>query len=87
MAGSAGGALQTGQRIGGAIGTAALPGVFYAVLAANGTGLSRGGELAARRGRRVARGGARRGDRGMAGGQAARRDAVRAAPEHIPDVA
>jgi MFS family permease len=33
MAGSAGGALQTGQRIGGAIGTAALPGVFYAVLA------------------------------------------------------
>jgi EmrB/QacA subfamily drug resistance transporter len=36
MAGSAGGALQTGQRIGGAIGTAALPGVFYAVLAMNG---------------------------------------------------
>ena len=36
MAGSAGGALQTGQRIGGAIGTAALPGVFYAVLAASG---------------------------------------------------
>ncbi len=36
MAGSAGGALQTGQRIGGAIGTAALPGVFYALLAANG---------------------------------------------------
>lgn len=36
MAGSAGGALQTGQRIGGAIGTAALPGVFYAVLSATG---------------------------------------------------
>lgn len=36
MAGSAGGALQTGQRIGGAIGTAALPGIFYAVLAATG---------------------------------------------------
>ena len=36
MAGSAGGALQTGQRIGGAIGTAALPGVFYAMLAMNG---------------------------------------------------
>jgi MFS family permease len=36
MAGSAGGALQTGQRIGGAIGTAALPGVFYAILAMNG---------------------------------------------------
>ena len=36
MAGSAGGALQTGQRIGAAIGTAALPGVFYALLAANG---------------------------------------------------
>ena len=35
-AGSAGGALQTGQRIGSAIGTAALPGVFYAVLAASG---------------------------------------------------
>ena len=34
MAGSAGGALQTGQRFGAAIGTAALPGVFYAVLAA-----------------------------------------------------
>jgi EmrB/QacA subfamily drug resistance transporter len=37
MAGSAGGALQTGQRIGSAIGTAALAGVFYAVLAASGT--------------------------------------------------
>ena len=36
MAGSAGGALQTGQRIGGAIGTAALPGVYYALLAMNG---------------------------------------------------
>ncbi|WP_103382625.1 MFS transporter [Pseudonocardia dioxanivorans] len=32
MAGSAGGALQTGQRIGAAIGTAALTGIFYAVL-------------------------------------------------------
>jgi EmrB/QacA subfamily drug resistance transporter len=36
MAGSAGGALQTGQRIGAAIGTAALPGIFYALLAGNG---------------------------------------------------
>ncbi len=35
-AGSAGGALQTGQRVGSAIGTAALAGTFYAVLAANG---------------------------------------------------
>ena len=35
-AGSAGGALQTGQRIGAAIGTAALPGVFYLVLGATG---------------------------------------------------
>lgn len=34
MAGAAGGALQTGQRLGGAIGTAALPGVFYLVLGA-----------------------------------------------------
>lgn len=33
-AGSAGGALQTGQRIGAAVGTAALTGIFYAVLAA-----------------------------------------------------
>jgi EmrB/QacA subfamily drug resistance transporter len=40
MAGSAGGALQTGQRIGGAIGTTALPGVFYAVLAATGRAYS-----------------------------------------------
>ncbi|MFF4906112.1 MFS transporter [Streptomyces sp. NPDC001260] len=36
MAGAAGGALQTGQRLGGAVGTAALPGVFYVVLAAPG---------------------------------------------------
>ncbi|MEU4745626.1 MFS transporter, partial [Actinosynnema sp. NPDC023658] len=35
MAGAAGGALQTGQRIGAAIGTAALTGVFYTVLAAS----------------------------------------------------
>lgn len=34
MAGAAGGALQTGQRLGGAVGTAALPGLFYTVLAA-----------------------------------------------------
>ena len=34
MAGSAGGALQTFQRFGGAIGTAALPGLFYLVLGA-----------------------------------------------------
>ena len=32
MAGSAGGALQTGQRIGSAIGTAALGAVYYGVL-------------------------------------------------------
>ncbi|WP_376733314.1 MFS transporter [Streptomyces broussonetiae] len=32
MAGAAGGALQTGQRLGGAMGTAALPGLFYLVL-------------------------------------------------------
>ncbi len=38
MAGSAGGALQTGQRIGSAVGTAALAGAFYAVLAASGAG-------------------------------------------------
>jgi MFS family permease len=36
MAGAAGGALQTGQRIGSAIGTAALTGVFYLVLTATG---------------------------------------------------
>jgi MFS family permease len=36
MAGAAGGALQTGQRIGSSIGTAALAGVFYMVLAAGG---------------------------------------------------
>ncbi|MBP2336190.1 EmrB/QacA subfamily drug resistance transporter [Saccharothrix coeruleofusca] len=35
VAGAAGGALQTGQRIGAAVGTAALPGVFYAVLSAH----------------------------------------------------
>ncbi|MFG2275670.1 MFS transporter [Streptomyces chartreusis] len=32
MAGAAGGALQTGQRLGAAVGTAALPGLFYMVL-------------------------------------------------------
>ncbi|MFK4149198.1 MFS transporter [Streptomyces sp. NPDC004065] len=36
MAGAAGGALQTGQRLGGAVGTAVLPGLFYMVLAATG---------------------------------------------------
>jgi len=36
MAGVAGGALQTAQRIGSAIGTASLAGVFYAVLASTG---------------------------------------------------
>jgi MFS family permease len=36
MAGAAGGALQTAQRIGAAIGTALLVSVFYRVLAANG---------------------------------------------------
>ena len=36
MAGSAGGALQTGQRFGAAIGTATLPGLFYLVLGATG---------------------------------------------------
>ncbi|MFG3442215.1 hypothetical protein ACGF0J_33650 [Nonomuraea sp. NPDC047897] len=36
MAGAAGGALQTGQRLGGAIGTAALPGLYYLVLASSG---------------------------------------------------
>jgi hypothetical protein len=36
VAGSAGGALQTGQRIGAAVGTAALPGVYYTVLGATG---------------------------------------------------
>ncbi|MYR46230.1 MFS transporter, partial [Streptomyces sp. SID5910] len=34
MAGAAGGALQTGQRLGGAVGTAALPGLFYLALSA-----------------------------------------------------
>lgn len=38
MAGSAGGALQTGQRFGAAIGTATLPGLFYVVLGATGGG-------------------------------------------------
>ncbi|MGW7210870.1 MFS transporter, partial [Streptomyces sp. NPDC054837] len=32
MAGAAGGALQTGQRLGAAVGTAALPGIYYLVL-------------------------------------------------------
>jgi EmrB/QacA subfamily drug resistance transporter len=36
MAGAAGGALQTGQRLGGAVGTAALPGLFYLVLGHDG---------------------------------------------------
>ncbi|MEU2060286.1 MFS transporter [Streptomyces sp. NPDC013455] len=36
MAGAAGGALQTGQRLGAALGTAALPGLFYLVLGRNG---------------------------------------------------
>jgi len=36
MAGAAGGALQTGQRIGSAIGTAALAAVFYAAVSAGG---------------------------------------------------
>jgi len=36
MAGAAGGALQTGQRIGSAIGTAALAAVFYGVVSADG---------------------------------------------------
>jgi hypothetical protein len=36
MAGSAGGALQTGQRFGAAIGTATLPALFYLVLASTG---------------------------------------------------
>jgi EmrB/QacA subfamily drug resistance transporter len=35
-AGSAGGALQTGQRIGSAIGTATITGIFYAVLVSSG---------------------------------------------------
>ncbi|GAA4471611.1 MFS transporter [Phytohabitans houttuyneae] len=36
MAGAAGGALQTGQRVGAAVGTALLPGLYYVVLAASG---------------------------------------------------
>ncbi|MGW1545042.1 MFS transporter [Streptomyces sp. NPDC002309] len=38
MAGAAGGALQTGQRLGGAVGTAALPGLFYVTLGDGGAG-------------------------------------------------
>ncbi|MFJ4466210.1 MFS transporter [Streptomyces sp. NPDC089424] len=38
MAGAAGGALQTGQRLGGAVGTAALPGLFYMTLGDGGIG-------------------------------------------------
>ncbi|MDQ1021423.1 MFS transporter [Streptomyces afghaniensis] len=44
MAGAAGGALQTGQRLGAAVGTAALPGLFYVVL---GSGDDYRGALAA----------------------------------------
>ncbi|MFI6790461.1 MFS transporter [Nonomuraea sp. NPDC050383] len=40
MAGAAGGALQTGQRLGGAVGTAALPGVYYLVLSSTGGDIS-----------------------------------------------
>ena len=36
MAGAAGGGLQTAQRFGAVIGTAALPGLFYVVLGATG---------------------------------------------------
>ncbi|CAL9373907.1 Putative multidrug resistance protein MdtD [Streptomyces sp. enrichment culture] len=36
MAGAAGGALQTGQRLGAAVGTAALPGLFHLVLGGGG---------------------------------------------------
>ncbi|MFB8249457.1 MFS transporter [Streptomyces sp. NPDC055952] len=36
MAGAAGGALQTGQRLGAAVGTAALPGLFYLTLSHRG---------------------------------------------------
>jgi MFS family permease len=36
MAGAAGGALQTGQRLGAAVGTAALPGLFYVTLGRTG---------------------------------------------------
>jgi EmrB/QacA subfamily drug resistance transporter len=46
MAGSAGGALQTGQRIGSAVGTAALTGVFYAVLAGSGKNYPLAGAVA-----------------------------------------
>jgi len=46
MAGSAGGALQTGQRIGSAVGTAGLTGVFYAVLAGSGRNYPLAGAVA-----------------------------------------
>jgi EmrB/QacA subfamily drug resistance transporter len=46
MAGSAGGALQTGQRVGAAIGTAALPGVYYLVLGATGNDVARAAAVA-----------------------------------------
>jgi EmrB/QacA subfamily drug resistance transporter len=46
MAGAAGGALQTGQRIGSAIGTAALAAVFYAVVAGDGGHYVRGAAAA-----------------------------------------
>jgi len=36
MAGAAGGALQTGQRVGSAVGTALLPGVYYTALGVTG---------------------------------------------------
>ena len=79
MAGSAGGALQTGQRFGAAIGTATLPALFYLVLSSTGNdfraavaaalaaavvGVARG--AGDRRGRVAARGapGARRPGRG-----------------------
>ncbi len=37
MAGAAGGALQTGQRLGGAVGTAVLPGLYYLLRGADGS--------------------------------------------------
>ncbi|GAA2895095.1 MFS transporter [Streptomyces mexicanus] len=46
MAGAAGGALQTGQRLGGAVGTAALPGLFYLILAHTGKDYREAVELA-----------------------------------------
>jgi EmrB/QacA subfamily drug resistance transporter len=45
-AGSAGGALQTGQRGGAAIGTSALTGIFYAVLAGTGRNFQVAGAVA-----------------------------------------